>query len=136
MQSNCMQVEIVLVYYNYIVFRINVNVYTTPKLLFFISHNLAFVFCMICKYHTLFSLHQTIQNILVRNEPLFSSNICCIYQFHVLGVISVYSYIYATLCNACADSSSQNYAKSLAFLKKSYDQLDKNDSRYRKFFLF
>ncbi len=50
--------------------------------------------------------------------------------------VSVYSYIYATLCNACADSSSQNYAKSLAFLKKSYDQLDKNDSRYRKFFLF
>ena len=50
--------------------------------------------------------------------------------------VSVYSYIYSTLKTKYTDQTTKNYAKSLALLKRTYDQLDKNDSRYKDFFIF
>nr|WP_027871620.1 hypothetical protein [[Eubacterium] cellulosolvens] len=50
--------------------------------------------------------------------------------------VSVYSYIYSTLKTKYTDQTTKNYTKSLALLKDTYDQLDKNDSRYKDFFIF
>ena len=49
---------------------------------------------------------------------------------------SVYSYIYSTLKTKYTDQNAKNYAKSLALLEKSYNQLNKNDTRYKDIFLF
>ncbi|MCR4654556.1 MAG: hypothetical protein K5744_12885 [Eubacterium sp.] len=49
---------------------------------------------------------------------------------------SVYSYIYYMLKSKVTDQTTKNYAKSLALLAKSYNQLDMSDTRYKDFFLF
>nr|WP_027871619.1 lectin like domain-containing protein [[Eubacterium] cellulosolvens] len=58
------------------------------------------------------------------------------YGNQVFTTASVYSYIYTTLKSKYTDQPTRNYAKSLALLKDTYDQLDKNDSRYKDFFIF
>uniref|UniRef100_I5AUY6 Lectin-like domain-containing protein n=1 Tax=Eubacterium cellulosolvens (strain ATCC 43171 / JCM 9499 / 6) TaxID=633697 RepID=I5AUY6_EUBC6 len=50
---------------------------------------------------------------------------------------SVFSYIYSALkTNSTDQPIAKNYAKSLALLAKSYNQLDMSDTRYKDFFLF
>uniref|UniRef100_I5AUY4 Lectin-like domain-containing protein n=1 Tax=Eubacterium cellulosolvens (strain ATCC 43171 / JCM 9499 / 6) TaxID=633697 RepID=I5AUY4_EUBC6 len=49
---------------------------------------------------------------------------------------NVYSYIYYMLKSKDTDQTTKNYAKSLALLAQSYNQLNTNDTRYKDFFIF